>query len=271
MRSITVIGSVNMDFVVVGDRLPREGETVLGRTFAASPGGKGANQAVAATLLGARVRLVGCVGEDQHGRWLRTHLRQCRVGVQGLRTVRGTTGVAVIMVDRRGRNLISVAPGANQRVRPHGTHDIAVLQLETPYMRPRARLVILNPAPARPVSLRGVDVVIPNEIEARQLTGHSDPARATRALVRMGAKRVLITLGGRGVYDGALRRRRPAFRVNVVDSVGAGDTFVGAFAAALARDHPDPVRFAQAAAALKCTRRGAQNGPTCADVERFLS
>jgi ribokinase len=254
--------------VVRGDRLPRPGETVLGHEFRVVPGGKGANQAVAAARLGAKVRFVGCVGDDEYGRMARENLARHGIDVRGLKTVRHHTGVALITLDNEGRNLISVAPGANARVATRRRCDIALTQLETPYALPNARLVILNPAPAQGVSLRGVDILIPNEIEAEQLTGQRDPAKAARRLTRMGAKRVIITLGGRGVYDGEYR---PAFRVKPVDTVGAGDAFVGAYAAALADRYPDPVAFAQAAAALKCTRPGAQNIPTRGEVEAFLA
>jgi len=232
------------------------------------PGGKGANQAVAAAALGATVRMVGCVGPDEYGRLARENLAARGVDVRSVRKVSEPTGVALILVDERGRNLIAVAPGANRRVATRRRCDIAVTQLETPYRRPQARMVILNPAPARPVSLRGVDVVIPNELEAEQLTGQRDPAKAACVLRRRGARRVIITLGERGVFDGTYR---PAFRVRAVDTVGAGDTFVGAFAAAIAEGHADPIRFAQAAAALACTRPGAQNVPSREDVEGLLS
>ncbi len=268
MRTISVIGSVNIDLVVRGDRLPRPGETVLGHEFRVVPGGKGANQAVAAARLGANVRFIGCVGDDEYGRMARENLARHGIDVYGLKTVRDHTGVALITLDEQGRNLISVAPGANARVATRRRCDIALTQLETPYALPNAKLLILNPAPARKISLRGVDILIPNEIEAEQLTGQRDPAKAAQRLRRMGARQVIITLGERGVYDG---QYRPAFRVDPVDTVGAGDTFVGAFAAALADSHPDPVAFAQAAAALKCTRPGAQSIPTRAEVEAFLA
>ncbi len=289
MRTVTVIGSINIDMVVVAETLPREGETVLGHDCRVVCGGKGANQAIAAARLGARVQMIGCVGRDEYGRLALQNLRENGVGVRDVRTRRGATGVALIVVDRRGRNLIAVAPNANAFVRVPGRFfDIVVMQLETPYARPRARLFLLNPAPAslnvlraglvgargkrRP--LEGVDIVIPNEHEARQLTGENDPARAARALQQLGARRVLITLGENGVYDSGQKRSQesyhPAFRITPIDTVGAGDAFVGALAAAIARNHPDPVTFAQAAAALKCTRPGPQNIPTRLEVERFL-
>jgi len=268
-RAISVLGSVNIDLVVETGRLPAEGETVLGTAFRITPGGKGANQAVAAARLGGRVSFFGCVGSDEWGRLARENLGREGIDVAGLESVDDHTGVALIMVDPKGRNLICVAPGANARVRARGWHDIYLTQLETPFHLPdSAGFVILNPAPAKEVPLAGVDVVIPNEIEARQLTGERDPARAAEALVRLGARRAIITLGARGVFDG---RYLPAFAVEPKDTVGAGDTFVGAFAAAVAAGDPDPVRFAQAAAALKCTRPGAQSIPARQEVLDFLS
>ncbi len=276
MRTISVLGSVNIDLVVRAKRIPAEGETVGGGEFERHFGGKGANQAVAAAALGARVRFFGCVGDDENGAAARANLVARGVDARGLRTVAGATGVALILVDAQGRNSIALAPGANERFRPAGTHDIAVLQLETPFALPTAKLVILNPAPApsRKLSLRGVDVVIPNEIEAEQLTGHKDPRKAVQSLERMGAGRAIVTLGARGVWCGGEAGEsgpQPAFRVRALDTTGAGDAFVGAFAAALALGHANPVRFAQAAAALKVARRGAQNVPSRAEVEALLA
>jgi ribokinase len=279
MRSIVVVGSINIDLVVRADALPRAGETVLGRAFQVLCGGKGANQAVAAARLGGRVRMVGCVGSDEYGRMAKANLAKHHVGIRAVRTVAGSTGVALIVVDGAGRNIIAVAPNANTQVRmPRRPLDIVVTQLETAYALPRAGCFILNPAPARPESLHGrgrrplagVDFVIPNEHEAEALTGYRDPARAARALVRLGARHAIITLGERGVFDGTAGRRLPAFKVRMMDTVGAGDAFVGAFAVAIAGGHPDPVRFAHAAAALKCTRRGAQSGPSRVEVLRLV-
>jgi ribokinase len=283
VRNIAVIGSINVDLVVVAERLPREGETVLGHDYRVVCGGKGANQAVAAARLGGPVHMVGCVGDDDYGRIAKANLESSGVAVQSIRKVKNArTGVALIALDRRGRNLIAVAPNANARLRvPQRAFDIVVMQLETPYAVPRAKLFILNPAPAslealkmhgrrgrRP--LQGVDIVVPNEHEAEILTGQRQPAKVAAELLRMGARRAIITLGENGVYDGQARRGFPAFKVKPVDTVGAGDCFVGALAAALAEGRDDPIRFAQAAAALKCTRAGAQNGPTRREVDRFL-
>jgi ribokinase len=268
MREITVIGSVNVDLVVRTSTLPRPGETVIGGRFLRASGGRARTRPPPPPRWRARA-LQGCVGRDEHGRLARAALRDRGVGVRGLANVDAPTGVAVILVDERGQNLIAVASGANALVRPRGQHDIAVCQLETPWELPRAKLVILNPAPAHPLSLEGVDWVIPNELEAEQLTGERSPERAHAALLAMGARHALVTLGSRGVYDGTTHHA--AFRVEPVDTTGAGDAFVGAFAAALAEDHRDPLRFAQAAAALKVTRTGAQNLPTRAEVDSLLA
>jgi len=273
MRTISVLGSINIDLVVATERIPAVGETVGGGEFRRGFGGKGANQAVAAAALGVPVRFFGCVGDDDEGAAARANLRARGVDVRGLKTVAGATGVALILVDAQGRNSIALAPGANARFRPGGTHDIALLQLETAYERPRAKTLILNPAPARKLSLRGVDIVIPNELEAEQLTGCKDPRKAVLALERMGAARAIITLGARGVYcggDAGESGLQPAFRVRALDTTGAGDCFVGAFAAALALGHEEPIRFAQAAAALQVSRRGAQSVPDRAAVEKLL-
>lgn len=273
MRTISVLGSINLDLVLAVERIPAVGETVGDGEFARFFGGKGANQAVAAATLGAPVRFFGCVGADEYGAACRENLRARGIDVRGLKTVETATGVALILVDAQGRNSIAIAPGANALFRPEGAHDIALLQLETRYERPRAKTLILNPAPARKVSLRGVDYVIPNEIEAEQLTGFKDPRKAVLALERMGAGRAIVTLGERGVWSGGDPGEsglRPAFRVRAVDTVGAGDCFVGAFAAALALGEADPVLFAQAAAALKVARRGAQSVPTRSEVQRML-
>ncbi len=267
MREITVVGSFNMDLVVYGAPLPSPGETVVGGVFEASPGGKGANQAVAAAAMSGRVRFVGCVGDDEYGRLASRVLTERGVDIRGLTIVDLPTGVSLVAVDAEGRNQITVALGANERVRIEGEHDLLLTQLETPYSRPRARTVVLNPAPAREVSLEGVDVVIPNQVEAAQLTGEREPARQKAALEARGAGLAIITLGQDGVFDGEFQ---PAFQVEAVDTVGAGDTFVGAFVVALAEGQQDPIRFAQAAAALQVQRRGAMAVPTRAEVDHFL-
>ena len=267
-RTLSVLGSINVDLVVRAKTLPAPGETVHGGELERSFGGKGANQAVAAARMGAGVRFFGCVGDDENGRAARANLVQHGIDVRGVRSVKRATGVALIVIDARGQNQIAVAPGANELASASGAHDMLLTQLETPWERVQARTLILNLAPARKISLRGVDVVILNELEAEFVTGCKQPAKAALALERLGAGRAIVTLGERGVFDGKLR---PALRVRAIDTVGAGDAFCGAFAAALAAGHEDPVLFAQVVAALKVQRRGAQNLPTREEVARRLA
>jgi ribokinase len=285
---VVVVGSVNMDLVARAVRLPTPGETVSGDGFATLPGGKGANQAVASARLGAPTAFVGCVGDDAFGAALRRGLEEDRIDCRALRTVPGPSGVALIVVDRAGRNGIVVVPGANAALVPEDVDRsdallagarVVALQLETPmatvaHAAARARAlgktVVLNPAPAVPLPpevLGRVDVLVPNEIEAAMLAGRpvvsiDDAIAAGEALRRSGPGAVLVTLGARGVVSvtAAGARHHPAPVVKAVDSTAAGDTFVGGLCVALVESRPlnDAVAFAQAAAALSVTRFGAQ-------------
>lgn len=311
MAEIVVVGSLNMDLVVRCPRRPRPGETVLGSDFATFPGGKGANQAVAAArAAGAGTRpgvaMVGRVGADAFGEALRRELEAAGVDTSAVGTDPDEpTGVAVITVDAAGENAIVVAPGANARLSPDHVRRArpllsgaryVLLQLEIPVetvafavalAREAGARVILDPAPApgpdfpRTV-FRGVEVITPNEREAEALTGISarDPegARAAaRALLEQGCRHVAVTLGARGAVTasaGEAPRLVPAFRVPAVDSTAAGDAFAGALAVALAEGRPwdDAVRFGQAAGALAVTRRGAQASlADRAAIEAFLA
>lgn len=286
---VVVVGSVNMDLVGRAPRLPVPGETLSGVSFATIPGGKGANQAVAAARLGARTAFLGCVGDDAFGGVLRSGLEAEGIDCRGLRTVSGvSTGVALIMVDDAARNGILIIPGANGRLeevdldrnepRLAGARVVA-MQLEIPLAtvthavsRARAlgKLVVLNPAPAQPLPpelLTGVDYLVPNEIEAAALSGLpvdsiEAAAAAGRRLREAGARNVIVTLGGRGVVavtaDGARHHQPPT--VHAVDTTAAGDTFIGGLCTALVEDATleEAIRFAQAAAALSVTRFGAQ-------------
>jgi ribokinase len=299
-KPIMVVGSLNADLVVACDALPRPGETVVGKRFHRFPGGKGANQAVAAARLGADVRLVGCVGDDETGRWLGAHLVRDGVDNSEVHFIpEEPTGVALITVDAAGQNTIAVVSGANGRCTPelvtdalgHLEDGILLLQLEVPLPavaaaarvgRARGLTVILNPAPARPLPpglLADCDYVIPNETEAMTLTGHSaedeDGAWSAAAdLAAAGQTRAIVTLGRRGaVYADAERRfRQPAWPVRAVDATAAGDAFVGAFAVALARGDAleTALDFAASAGALTVTRLGAQASlPTAAELACF--
>ena len=299
---LTVLGSLNMDISVTVPRLPAPGATVLGGAAAFSPGGKGANQAVAAARLGAMVRMVGCVGDDEFGRSLRAALEADAVGDDGVRTVPGIpTGLAMITVDEAGENIITVAPGANREVGEaeiaaieEVAADVLVISAEVPVAAIRAALaargrslLVLNLAPAPPEAAElvaaGVDWLVVNEPEAasvlgRRVAGLAGAARAAADLAKAGARNAVVTAGAAGAAyrgpredaggpDGLLTV--PGFQVYAVDSVGAGDTFVGALAAALAAGVPprDAVLAAAAAGAAAATRPGTQAGmPRPADV-----
>jgi ribokinase len=287
-----------VDLTVSVDHLPKPGETVLGRDFYQSVGGKGANQAVAAKKAGADVFFLTKLGNDANGklayRWL---MAQGLPKAGLLSDPRTPTGVAVIVVDQQGNNQIAVAPGSNsafaikQEIRPAsrliagGTIVLVQLELPLPVVTEVLALAkenkvktILNPAPAVPLSsdvLTLVDILTPNEQEAQVLAGQKDVEEAARILVAKGARTVIVTLGARGalVADSGPLRHTPPFTVQAVDSTGAGDAFNGALACALAEREPmtKAVVFASAAGALTTTKRGAQDSlPTRAEIETFL-
>jgi ribokinase len=302
MAGITVVGSLNMDLVVEAERMPAAGETLRGRRFTLVPGGKGANQALAAARLGAKVALVGCVGDDPFADRLLSNLDALGVDLGGVRRVDGiSTGVAAILVDKSGENRIIVIPGANGCVTPEditrvedqiASGHLLVLQLEVPMEAVKTAVqlatkhgtpVLLNPAPVMPLSdelLRQVTYLVLNESEARLLTGIDpvDEARcrqAAQALRARGVKVVVLTLGSRGATLQSEHEtiHVPALKVDVVDTTAAGDAFVGAFAVALieGRQMREVTRFACAAGTLAVTRLGAQSSiPTRAEVETML-
>lgn len=302
-RRVLVVGSANVDFTVAASRLPGVGETVSGGTLLVNHGGKGANQAVAARRLGAEVRFVACVGDDASGHDIRVALQAEGVGVDGVMVTReAATGTALIVVDQQGRNQIVVAPGANWRLSAEHVRlraedfdwaQVVLCQLETPLdtldvalgaARRRGLVTVLNPAPVRDgISddvWRRVDYLTPNEGEAARLSGVPvedvpSAGAAARVLRERGVGTVIVTLGVQGsiacTAGGDVRTE--AFPVNAVDTTAAGDSFNGALGTALAAGDalPDALRFASAAAALACTRRGAQPSlPTRAEVDRLL-
>jgi ribokinase len=282
---VVVVGSANVDLVAYVDRAPEAGETVVGGTFATHFGGKGANQAVMARRLGARVGLVGRLGDDAHGAMTRDELVRLGVDVDHLAVARGTaTGIAQIWVEQDGDNRIVVVPGANAELTPEHAAasvralrpDVVVAQLEVPRPAVTAAFVaarevgattVLNPAPAAELDaalLAATDWLVPNETELALVAGTtgSDDAELVRAAERLGV-RLAVTLGERGVAvvttDGRVERiASPA--VDVVDTTGAGDAFVGAFAVGLAAGVPE-VAALQAAVGLAADsvgRAGAQ-------------
>lgn len=300
MSKILVIGSVNMDLVVRTPRFARPGETLMGLGFDTVPGGKGANQAVAACRLGGSVAMVACVGEDAFGRAMREGLAEEGIDVQHV-DVRGghPSGVALITVDDRGENTIVVVPGANARMtvedvalaRPAiAAAAVLVLQLEVPMpvvhaaaaiAREHDRVVVLNAAPAQPcddVLLALVDYLVVNETEVFALAGPDVHRRqdAIAALQRRGVRHVVVTLGAHGAVlasaDGDATTVA-AFAVPVVDTTAAGDAFVGAFAVALAEgaSATEALTRGNAAGALTVTRAGAQPSlPTRAELDAWL-
>jgi ribokinase len=302
---VVVVGSVNVDLVVRGERLPAPGETVTGGTFERHPGGKGGNQAVAAARLGRPTFLLAAMGDDPFGAEARSALVADGVDVSYLAAMRDDqTGVALILVDARGENCISVAPGANTRLesaliteafirlgRLDG--DVVLVSREIPPAAAREALragraagatTVLNPAPAdgiAAVDLSLVDILTPNRGELAACAGgrrDDDPESLARRLIREAGvgRAVVVTLGSDGALlvpvDGATVHV-PGYEVRAIDTTGAGDTFSGALAAALAEGRPieTAVRRATVAAALSTTVPGAREGmPTLHDLEAAL-
>ncbi|MCI3270413.1 ribokinase [Streptomyces cylindrosporus] len=281
MTHIVVLGSTNMDLVAYVAKAPRRGETVTGREFRTIPGGKGANQAIAAARAGATVSMIGAVGTDAYGPELRSTLEHSGVDTDLLRTIEGPSGTAHIVVDDEGGNAIVVIPGANGTV-DHlapgdegliASADALLLQLEIPMpavvagaraARAHGVRTVLTPAPVQPLPpelLTATDLLVANEYEAITLTGRTDAVDAAGALLES-VPAVVVTLGAAGslyLARGAEPLAVPAPQVTAVDSTGAGDTFVGALAVALGAERPirEALRWAAAAAALSVQRPGA--------------
>ncbi len=293
---VLVVGSANVDLVVRAPVFPGPGETVVGTDFKTYPGGKGANQAVGVARLGGRTALLGCVGADTHGRFLRETLKSAGVDTRALQLREGVpTGVALITVDAGGENSIVVVPGANAaltREDVRGAEDllraarVVLLQLETTVeaveealrmARMFGKLVVLNPAPAQEIPesfFELTDFLTPNRSELAALSGRSvrseaDVEFAAAVLLEKGAENVVVTLGREGaLYLGrGSKRRVQAFPVRPVDTTAAGDAFNAAFAFGLARGLAltDALLFANAAGALATTVAGAQ--PSLPDLQ----
>jgi ribokinase len=306
--AVIIFGSINMDLVARTPYLPAPGETITGYGFSTVPGGKGANQAVAAVRLNSPTRMIGRVGDDNFGPELRRNLSQVGIDITAIATdAEVSSGIAIISVDDTGQNSIVYVPGANSRMGQADLDRLAdslaearvvLLQLEIPLETTvaAARLarqtdltVVLDPAPARelPEELyRLVDVITPNEVEAGQLVGFpvktkEDAFRAATRLLQRGTGTVVIKMGALGVVyatqtgDGQPSPEFfPAFKVRAVDTVAAGDAFNGGLATALLEERPLPtaVRWGAAAGALSATKAGAQPSmPSRAALEEFLS
>jgi len=300
---IVVVGSSNTDMVVKGERLPRPGETVTGGKFLIAAGGKGANQAVAAARLGAEVAFVAKVGSDMFGEEAIAGYRKEGIDTEFVfRDPENPTGVALILVDQKGENLISVASGANHALSPEDVQkaaeriraaDVVVLQLEIPmetvafaarFAAEAGVAVILDPAPApagplAPELLQQVTFLKPNETEAERLTGipvrdEASALQAAERLLACGARNAIVTLGPKGAVwaDGQRSGFVPVIQVEALDSTAAGDAFSGALACAVARGLglDESVRYAVLVGAISVTRLGAQPSlPTSEEVEQF--
>jgi ribokinase len=303
-QGILVVGSVNMDLVVRAVNMPAPGQTVLGEGFGSSPGGKGANQAVAIARLGGRCSMIGRVGDDAFGQTLLGGLKHEGIDCHGVMVTPGVaSGVAMIVVDSRGENSIVVASGANFFVTPDDVFShcglfeqaaVVVLQLELPLPTVRAAIdvahrhgckIILDPAPAikmMPKELCNVDIFTPNVGEAEIITGlkaadeRGDKLVASDIIAR-GAQAAVLKLGARGslvVKSDGHFYTVPGYKVQVVDTTAAGDAFTGALAVAFARgdDLHTAAKFANAAGALACTKLGAQSAmPRLDDVRMLLA
>ena len=289
MKKIVVIGSTNTDMVISGKKIPVPGETISGGKFLMNPGGKGANQAVAVARLAAKrgtCEFIAKVGDDLFGRDSAVRMKKDGIDAKLIVDRKEPSGTALILVDPKGQNVISVALGANGTLVPKDLapyrKDIegaaaVLMQLETPletvltaakWAKAKGVPVILNPAPAAklPKELYPcLEWITPNETEAELLTGVkvTDAKSASKAVdvfMRRGVAHVAITMGSKGVYCGNCRRLYPAKKVKAVDCVAAGDTFNGAFVVGLVEGKgcKDAIAFAQKAAAISVTRPGAQ-------------
>jgi ribokinase len=303
MNNILVVGSTNTDMVVKTKRFPKDGETLLGGEFLMNAGGKGANQAVAAARLGAKVTFVAKVGDDIFGQQTIINLKAEGIDTSQIIIERGiNTGVALININERGENNIVVAPGANAKLQISDLEqidkhillvDVVLIQLEIPietveFVAEKAKKygkkVILNPAPAVKLSdklLDGLYLITPNQSEAELLIGteitDEDPLRRSADLLRLkGIKNVIFTLGEKGVYFSSLTNNDlfDAPRVNVVDSTAAGDIFNGALATAISngKEWKEAIEFGINAASISVSRMGAQaSAPSLIEVNDFAN
>lgn len=306
MTQLIVLGSVNADHVLQVPSFPRPGETLIGGNYQVIPGGKGANQAVAAARLNADIGFIACVGDDPFGINIRQDFEKDGINIDGVIVAKSTpTGIAMIQVSATGENSICLSAEANNKldcaqIEPHldkirGAKYL-LTQLETPIegieyaakvAKESGTKVILNPAPARPLSnelLACIDVITPNETEAEVLTGVTvtddvSAHQAALALHDKGIETVMITLGAKGVWlshsgEGNQGELIPGFRVEATDTTAAGDTFNGALVTGLLEEMPleKAIKFAHAAAAISVTRFGAQTSiPSRQETDAFLA
>jgi len=301
-KKIVVVGSSNTDMIIKVPHVPVPGETIIGGTFSIAAGGKGANQAVAAARAGGDVTFVARVGDDMFGEQAKEGFVKDNINVDHVLSDKDApSGVALIFVGEDGENSIAVASGANANLSASDVEaagdaissaDILIMQLETPLdtvlkaasiASENGVKVILNPAPAQPLSddiLKHVSILTPNESEAEILTGikvqtEDDAAAAADALMAKGIETVIVTMGAKGAFVVTADSKElvAGFSVKAVDATAAGDTFNGALAVALAEGKAlkTAVSFANAAAALSVTKLGAQpSAPTREEIDKFL-
>jgi len=301
-NNIIVIGSSNVDFFMKMVRLPKLGETVTDCTFKQVFGGKGANQAVGAARAGGEVTFVNCVGDDQFADLMIDNFKKDGINTEYIfREKDIASGAALIMIDSQGNNYLSVAPGANYRLKkPHidkaknVIDDAAIVLLQYEVLPETLEYIIevchslekkvmLNLAPARPINeeyLKKISILVVNEVEAEFLTGQSvssaeDVEKAASALLAKGIETVIITLGKEGSYVATadVRKKIPAFKVEARDTTAAGDVYCGTLCVALVEGKSlyEAVRFAGAASAISVTRLGAQpSAPTREEIVNFL-
>lgn len=302
INRVIVVGSLNMDLVAQTPRIPDIGETILGRKLSKIPGGKGANQAVSSSLMGAETWMLGKIGPDDYGQVLKRNLKKYGIKADFLiEDPSSHTGTAVISVDDQGNNSIIVIPGANGELKEadievfrdkFNQFDTMLLQLEIPSPTAFRAIklgyeqglkVVLDPAPVTGIpeeSYGMIDIIKPNATEAEQLTGYRISDEESYHLVgdyflERGVKIVLLTLGKNGVFVKTAQESFfvKAYKVKAIDTTAAGDCFTGAFAACFKGNNlQEAVQFANAAAALSTTRVGAQSSlPTREEVNKFLS
>lgn len=303
MHKLTVLGSINADHVIQVPHFPQPGETLSGQNYHIVYGGKGANQAVAAARLGAKVDFIACIGEDKIGLEMKQAFQKDGINTDSIATIQSeTTGIAMIQVADSGENSIVISAGANAHLTTYIVDkfkqkildaDALLMQLETPLdaiiyatkiAKQAGKHTVLNPAPAKALPdelLAQLTMITPNETEAEVLTGvkvvdEQSAAQAAAVFHQKGVAIVLITLGAKGVFisHNALQKIIPGFRVQAKDTTAAGDTFNGALVTALLEQKSleEAIQFAHAAAAISVTRFGAQTSiPSRQETLDFLA
>lgn len=291
---IVVVGSINVDYSVMVKRLPKEGETILASSLNIIPGGKGANQAVAAKRLGANVSMIGAVGNDAIGKKMKENLFDNGVDVSGVIELDDVTGTAFITVSENGENNIIVYPGANEGLTPKNIEtfeemikkgDLVLMQLEIPMevvkktvslAKKYNKKVILNPAPAKEIPediYKNIYIITPNETELELLTGTKNIEVGAKKLLDRGVEKVIVTLGSNGCLymDKDNAKYFDSYRVQVLDPTAAGDTFNAALAIGVHKTIDEMLEFANASAGLSTTKLGAQSSiPYLNDVIGFI-